>query len=116
MTSSFVELPRAQYAIASVAASVRGSARRRDIAIDWSRTNAARLESPAQVECTGEPAQPERPQLGVVLAQCGGRLLEQLDGLGVVDRGTPGRLLEADRGTGEHLGIAERSARARLPA
>ena len=109
MTSSFVELPRAQYAIASVAASVRGSARRRDIAIDCVAHERSAARLPAEVECTREPAQPERPQLGVVLAQCGGRLLEQLDGLGVVDRGTPGRLLEADRGTGEHLGIAERA-------
>ena len=86
---------------------------RRAIAMAFVRTIAAALVVAPEVERAGEPAEQPDAQLGALVAERGGRLLEQLDRALVGDPRAPARVLVADRGAREQL--ARRPARGRCP-
>ncbi len=68
-----------------------------------------------QVERAGEPAEQRDAQRGVLLAQRGGGLLEQLVGALVDHAGPPARLLVADRRARQQLGVAALAGDRRRP-
>ena len=71
------------------------------------------LVAPADLERAGEPAEHPDPQLRRLVAERRGRALEQLDGDRVGDHGPPARLLVADGGPREQLGVAQRGGELR---